>query len=190
METKRIKKTMELQFKHIAPYLPYDLKAYIEDKQNKIIDNFSVFVFDYKCVGFKRYACNFHFDKLDHFQVKPILRPLSDLYKEIEHKEEKIIPIEVICKEMGINGKSNGEYFITEEIYNGNDDVVITDDYLVIRRFENETQNYLMLAEFEDQSNKVEFIPYHIYELLFQWHFDVFGLIQEGLAVDINTFSI
>jgi len=27
------------------------------------------------------------------------------------------------------------------------------------------------------------------YSLLFKWHFDVFGLIKKGLAVDINTLK-
>lgn len=28
-----------------------------------------------------------------------------------------------------------------------------------------------------------------VYELLLEWHFDVFGLIEKGLAVDINTIE-
>jgi hypothetical protein len=29
-------------------------------------------------------------------------------------------------------------------------------------------------------------LPYFVHQKLFQWHFDVFGLIDEGLAVDYN----
>lgn len=29
--------------------------------------------------------------------------------------------------------------------------------------------------------------PYGMIELLIKWHFDVFGLIESGLAIDINT---
>ena len=29
--------------------------------------------------------------------------------------------------------------------------------------------------------------PYEIMQKLFEWHFDVFGLIDKGLAIDINT---
>ena len=30
---------------------------------------------------------------------------------------------------------------------------------------------------------------YPIQQLLFEWHFDVFGLIEAGLAIDINTLK-
>ena len=30
---------------------------------------------------------------------------------------------------------------------------------------------------------------YWIAQKLFEWHFDVFGLIEAGLAIDINTLN-
>ena len=33
----------------------------------------------------------------------------------------------------------------------------------------------------------IEFIPYAIMQVLLKYHFDVFGLIEKGLAIDINT---
>ena len=33
-------------------------------------------------------------------------------------------------------------------------------------------------------------ISYLIYEQLFEWHYDVFGLIESGEAVDINKIKI
>lgn len=32
-------------------------------------------------------------------------------------------------------------------------------------------------------------IPYEILSKLLEWHFDIFGLIEKGLAVDINTLK-
>ena len=32
-------------------------------------------------------------------------------------------------------------------------------------------------------------MPYWMIQHLLQWHFDVFGLIDEGLAIDINTLK-
>lgn len=32
-------------------------------------------------------------------------------------------------------------------------------------------------------------MPYYISEFLFQHHFDLFGLIEQGLAIDINTLE-
>ena len=33
----------------------------------------------------------------------------------------------------------------------------------------------------------VLYLPYNIVSKLFENHFDVFGLIEKGLAIDINT---
>ena len=33
-------------------------------------------------------------------------------------------------------------------------------------------------------------IPYILFEQLLKFHFDVFGLIEKGLAIDINTISV
>lgn len=37
---------------------------------------------------------------------------------------------------------------------------------------------------------KIEQIPYELHEFLFENHIDVFGLIEKGLAIDINTLSV
>ena len=34
---------------------------------------------------------------------------------------------------------------------------------------------------------KAKNTPYWIMEKLFKWHFDVFNLLEKGLAIDINT---
>lgn len=41
---------------------------------------------------------------------------------------------------------------------------------------------------FEGNSDKTDlnFIPYYIVQKLLEWHFDVFGLIDDGLAININ----
>lgn len=33
-------------------------------------------------------------------------------------------------------------------------------------------------------------LPFDLFHKLLEWHFDVFGLIGKGLAVDINTLSV
>ena len=39
-------------------------------------------------------------------------------------------------------------------------------------------------------SNKVKLNnQYKLHELLFEWHFDVFNLIEKGLALDISTLK-
>jgi hypothetical protein len=36
---------------------------------------------------------------------------------------------------------------------------------------------------------EIKEMPYIVIEKLFEWHFDVFGLIEKGLAIDINTLN-
>lgn len=43
--------------------------------------------------------------------------------------------------------------------------------------------NYDIISSYGYAHVKVESYPYRIVELLFKWHFDVFGLIDQGLAL-------
>lgn len=140
---------MKLEQKHLASYLPYGLK--IQGQTHEEIAELS---------ALSKYGINikdrsFQYGEwADIFDIKPILRPLSDLTKEIEIDGEKFVPYEKcksvvnesqwikICNTIDING---GEY-----------------------------------------SNICD-MPYWWVNKLFEWHFDVFGLIEKGLAVDINT---
>lgn len=71
----------KLSISHIAPYLPYGLKCQIDLGQNEIIvtDSWGLKTgSDYPASYYnegKRYG-------LMMSQIKPLLRPLSDLYKE------------------------------------------------------------------------------------------------------------
>lgn len=73
-----------------------------------------------------------------------ILRPLSDLTKEIEHNGEKFVPTKALSM-WDLEG------------------ITAID---------------------------IPHIPVNLYELLLKWHFDVFDLIGQGLAIDINTLEI
>ncbi len=185
---------MELQFKHIAPYLPYGLKFQIHPFDTLIdyTDKINGIGLVDSCISLD-ITGDYYLDEDNDFNAKPILRPLSDLHKEIEHNGEKIIPIETICDKMGIKGKTDGKYLIATILADG----FSFKKYYFIEKIS--YNNTLMLKgshkpdtypKKNDLFPRVDYIPYHIYELLFQWHFDVFGLIQEGLAVDINTVEL
>lgn len=46
------------------------------------------------------------------------------------------------------------------------------------------------IYELEELENiKVENLPYGTFQLLVKYHFDVYDLIQNGLAIDINTLN-
>ena len=124
---------MKLELKHLAGYLPYKLKGIMyyggcvrEDVELGLMD-IPVWL-------------------NGSYPIKPILRPLSDLTKEIE---------------------ANGEKFVPIQKYN----------YL---RFE-EISNY------RGGSNTLNFIQVREQDALLELHFDIDGLIEAGLAIDINT---
>lgn len=95
---------------------------------------------------------------------KPILRPLSDLTVGIEWNGKKTTPLEEL-----------------KEIYNNQ----VGD----IRHIKYHNLDYFTLYGLQiDDSYEVS-IPYFMYEKLFKWHFDVFGLIAKGLAIDKNTLT-
>lgn len=127
-----------LELKHLAPYLPYELKVLCENQ-----------VYIMTIGNLKN-----HLEEI--VNIKPILRPLSDLTKQMEIDGLKTIPtfeLERIYPEFG---------FAVREIATTDVDIL-----------------------------KIEItsIPYKIMEQLFEWHFDVFGLIDAGLAIDINTIN-
>ncbi len=84
---------MQLEIKHFAPYLPYDLKAQVTDLEcnTTVIDE--VETISNECITFKKSA-DFYFDGSSDIEVKPILRPLYDLKNEITHNGETFIPID------------------------------------------------------------------------------------------------
>ena len=41
----------------------------------------------------------------------------------------------------------------------------------------------------DDHKTLLEWLSYDAVKLLLEWHFDIFGLIPEGLAVDMNTIK-
>lgn len=137
---------MKLQLKHIAPYLPYGLEFVcicpksmeyeISQVSNIHIGNEIIEV------G----ATEFEFSDLGGEEIKPILRPLSDLTKEIEHNDRKFIPIKMFAR--------SSQRDVGEIVF---------------------------------QIKSLEILDHYIFQYLIEWHFDVFGLIEKGLAIDKNS---
>jgi len=124
---------MKLELKHLAGYLPYGLEVYhktwiqalIMDCSGATIDSISI-------LDVAEYS-------------KPILRPLSDLTKEIEVNGEKFVPKDII-----------------EELHSS------------------ECIRWILC-------NDIYECKYHVIEKLLEWHFDIYGLIENNLAIDKNT---
>lgn len=118
---------MKMEIKHLAPYLPYNLKVSSLHTLNAEtgIGNINHIV---RAVneGKKQY--------------RPILRPLSDL--------------------------SNNEWY----------DIFVSDD---IDDIWNKWHS----------DNSLDCIEYYLVTILIENHFDIFGLIEKGLAIDINNLK-
>lgn len=145
---------MKLELKHIAPYLPYGLKgrvdkeSYLQEERERIGELKTIDLADhnyelavYGDLGY--FLC-------DISDFKPILRPLSDLTKEIEVNGEIVIPI---------------DYISTSK----------ADKQQMLNRIEN--------------NQSIDVFEYWKIEKLLSLHFDVFGLIEQGLAIDIDDLQ-
>ncbi len=88
---------------------------------------------------------------------QPLLRPLSDLTKEIKHKGEKFVPIVELLKNSSFDTSKMSE----EEI-----------------------------MSFVEVYSHMDLIALNDLPLYLQWHFDLFGGIESGEAIDVNTLDI
>lgn len=173
-------KKEKLELKDLAPYLPYGLKwkysptvygyEYITESINidgeVLFKEWEILKDDKIHIGYEGFNLS---DEKQQF--KPILRPLSDLTKKITIDGKTFVPSQflndLILLESDWYTEVNG-YFsiigITVETQNGE-----------------QKQPVFMNGEICDECH------YGIYKFLIEWHFDVFGLIDSNLAVDINN---
>jgi hypothetical protein len=162
----------KLELKDIAPYLPYGLKfksstvgvsvCIIGDGDGDGYCNESVrdvdleFLFDF--FGESNVATHYNTDFGSGF----LLRPLSDLTKEIEVDGEKFMPEDKINKEL---------------LYNCG--ILNCNDGIISLQFQQGISNKLIAIAGE----VVPECPLGIYNKLIEWHFDVNDLIGRGLAI-------
>lgn len=117
---------MKLKLYHLAGYLPYELKYKDIPDGFEGIRELNLFSIDWCLVN-----------------GKPILRPLSDLTKEIEVNGEKFVPKNWL-----------GYNYIGENL-----------------------------------GTNMATWSHRTVQKLYEWHFDIHGLISTGLAIDINTLN-
>lgn len=143
---------MRLTLEHLAPRLPYGLKLHTKFEEIGTLNGlYNVVEKPVSMFDVVKSASS----KLE--DVKPILRPLSDLTKLIEHRGEKFIPIDDL----------------------GN---ITTLDYEdgVLRQAEVDGEMY---------ETEIKYLCYAQVQDLYKWHFDTDNLIEQGLAIDVNTLD-
>ncbi len=149
----------KLELADIAMYLPYRLKV-VKDGQNII----------YHIVGLEPYSSGVHLNGEGWHMasricnIKPILRPMSDLTKPMTHPDvnggEEFVPIDLFIPTLGCIVEVN--YINGRELQ-----IFIKTDLSTIMNI-----HYLSISDFK---------------LLAKLHFDYQNLIDQGLAIDINT---
>ena len=146
-------KTLEL--KHIVPYLLYKIDILIKRLKYPVSEYIE-----------KLSLSNIGVIENKLYNVKLVLRPLSDLTKEIEIDGEKFVPIDKIL---------DTHSFIS--------DIHISK----FRKFKIIQEQIHILKDIKELGYK--YCDYWFLQYLFEWHFDISGLIEQGLAVDINTIN-
>ena len=143
---------MELEIKHLAPYLPYGLKLQyvVREKVEKTGVLQSISHRDFETHP-TRVSIEGLYNEEHIWMFKPILRPLSDLNNEIV-----------------INGEKHQMWLLI----NGQK---------ALENGEIENMNGYQYSILELSYNKIQTI--------LKFHFDIFSLIGQGLAVDINTIN-
>jgi hypothetical protein len=127
-------------------------------------------IIDYECQSYTKTIVGLnHVLKSQTVQVncfKPILYPLSSLTETIWYEGKEINPIEFI-----------------KDWYNSQPDSYVSELKYVY--WEN---NFTLFGLELDDSYEVA-MPYDAYQLLFKMKIDIFGLIEKGLAVDVNNLE-
>lgn len=143
---------MKLELKHILPYLGHNLRLLIDGVVCEI-EGIDLHQKDTVIAERINY-------KLE--EVKPVLRSLSDLTKEIEINGEKLIPLDVLTRLFRPQSKD-----------------------LMPAMFSN---TLCLDIETDDYSQTIDlFDGYLIVQNLYKWNFDINDLIGKGLAININT---
>lgn len=151
---------MELESKHLAPYLPYNLKCQVTDKRKKKIATLGGLYNDGNCVfhdtiesekGFKR--------------IKPLLLPMSSLYTEMEDGK---VPIVEIYKKMFVWPQIKGYKIEDGCLKLGKHTFEWVEEF---RAFSLDGETAYILIEVSD----------YLDSLHFDWRY---GLIDKGLALD------
>lgn len=165
----------QLELKHLAPYLPYGLKCCLMGEIDEETDKPIQFLIEGANTEFVEVWSNKTITDQWHYEdVFPILRSLSDLTKEIEVNGEIFLPI------MRLYGGNNyKEYNYKIEVVDR--PILGKVIYISVEGLDNPCISFSLKNILNNQ------LDYDNWSLLFKWHFDVFGLIEKGLAIDINT---
>lgn len=170
---------MNLELKHLAPYLPFGLKwakqykskDHLYEKEER--DFVFISIMTTLSTEMQDAFLESEDDNMNHAYwgikngFKPLLRPLSDLTKEIEHNGERFVPFEKLFEDIS---SIKSRPLIKEQAIGFN---VLGENHW-ITTIDGKIQQSCF---------------WWIIQKLFEWRFDIFSLIPAGLALDIDTLK-
>lgn len=151
---------MKLELKHLAPYLHHKLK-FLSDKH----------FFEY---GKRRemIARGISLDDDKNINVEFLQDDELVFLNELKDTKPILRPLSDLKRtDLDIEGHEGYFHYLEEKYFTHSNDI------RHLRRIVNEDDRWIYT------------IPMYLYEHLLEWHFDVFGLIPKGLAIDINTLN-
>jgi hypothetical protein len=154
---------MKVELKQLAPYLPYGLKIQVCDKTSTL-DGLHI-----NSIELMPPIHGFRYPSFG--QIKPILRHISDL------KQSELLEIvnHIFRDSKGIMPKQ--------------DSVKVDKGYITFHDL-NTMQNYVCVKPSSDGTPLLNMRNcFNDYQIFFKLHVDMFNLIEQGLAIDINTLS-
>ncbi|MCT4190248.1 hypothetical protein HZP50_07050 [Elizabethkingia anophelis] len=160
----------KLELKDIAPYLPFKVKVQITD---------GYYDGKFKILSGVQYdgllnlgkGGRFGFIEREYHQVKLLLRPMSDLTKEITHNGETFIPIARLLRMKFPDEPLIGRYSIIKVSKSG---------------YPRAYFEFMATKEIRIYPFELFNTPYWIIQKLQEWQFDTEKLIERGLAIDLN----
>lgn len=170
--------------KAYSAYLPYEVKVMFEGEELE----HSLVGLDTTSTPLKLISSYGDYGQASFEFSKLVLRPLSDLTKEIEHNGEKFVPI----KEIGDKYFGNLErYECDGEISYGWDEQGFDDAQGYQFSFCEESMVFGVWYDTKEEGDAPIYSVggYNDIVKLFEWHFDVFGLIDKGLALNLNDLK-
>lgn len=189
----------KLTLEHIAPYLPYKMIGKSLGGRMYYLDTFS----NMRGEGIENREIGTFLNE----QFKPILRPM-DLTKPIIVEGKEVIPIMELAKiglghELFDSGDKNDGYRFYEEkdIYD-NYSIMYSRDYECCLKihcsdlyytlgYNTESKYFFayMGVEGVNEWPKTLRLQLSLFQWLFKHKFDVFNLIPQNLAIDVNTLT-
>ena len=131
-------------------------------------------------LGQMQSSLGFDLDDVFFDEVKLILHPLSDLTNPIKvdgyNDGKEFVPYCMI-EDLGLAktvSLSFASVVFSFNLYYG---ISISERLSCIK------------YDLEEEIDKINKLPHSIIKLLYKWHFDIHGLIEQCLAIDINTLK-